>query len=150
VLARDDILPPTAGSSVFDWYQHAGLGVPFRPRRHLMDAQQQSQQPLQEQQSTTATKFVQEMGVAYRYNDVPQHLSETATVEDCAAACLASKAAGCIAWTWLPARSTALPSTCSLKSARGTVIDSAPGAVSGYLAGEAGEARAAECVPACL
>jgi hypothetical protein len=75
-----------------------------------------------QQQPLAAAGFVQELGVAYRHNDIPQGLSSNGTAEACAAACRTSQSARCIAWSWLPASSAAHPSTCRLKSARSTSL----------------------------
>jgi hypothetical protein len=104
-----------------------------------------------QRQPMAAAGFVQELGVMYRYNDIPQGLSRNSTAEACATACRGIKSATCIAWSWLPASSAAHASTCSLKSARGTVIETSPGAVSGYLTGEALVHRACSAIAcACL
>jgi hypothetical protein len=83
----------------------------------------------------SADQFVVELGVTYGYNDLVHGLSTTATAESCAALCRAFKPTPCVAWSWLPASHGEQPSTCSLKSARGSVVKPSPGAVSGYLSG---------------
>jgi hypothetical protein len=108
--------------------------------RKLEYAHRRAHGAAQQQPTAAADGFMQELGVTYRYNDIPQGLSKNVTAEACAAACHAMQSATCVAWSWLPGSSSEHPSSCSLKSARGSVIESSPGAVSGYQRGE---------VPAC-
>jgi hypothetical protein len=153
--ARHKVKPAPTAKKDFDWRSHAVARGADSGQRQLTHVQRGP--PDLDKQPITAAAFVQEMGVIYRYNDVLQGLSQNLTLEECADACRSAKPAKCMAWSWLPASSAASPSTCSFKSARGTTIESSPGAVSGYLTGEkccwacwacVGMVPACACLPA--
>lgn len=125
--------PPMAAST---WSPQRGMRHSAVTNRQLAMVHRRAH-GTDQQQPLAAAGFVQELGVTYRHNDILQGLSLNGTAEACAAACRTSHSARCIAWSWLPASSAALPSACRLKSARGMIIESSPGAVSGYLQGAA-------------